>query len=99
MSNNTALTKKYNHQMFKNLSEYRQMWEKSILYPEDFWKEIAQEQLSWKKNFEEILSNKKNNYRWFEGGKLNACYNCLDVNIPLYGEKTALICENEKCKF
>ncbi|MEZ5336389.1 MAG: AMP-binding protein [Methanolobus sp.] len=33
--------------------------------------------------------------KWFIGGKLNACYNCLDANIEKRGDKTALIWEAE----
>jgi acetyl-CoA synthetase-like protein len=30
-------------------------------------------------------------WKWFVGGKLNACYNCVDRHQPKYGNKAALI--------
>ena len=30
-------------------------------------------------------------WKWFVGGKLNACYNCVDRNLPKYKNKAALI--------
>src|SRR5690606_25932441 len=33
--------------------------------------------------------------RWFEGGKLNVSYNCLDRHLATRGDQTALIWESD----
>jgi acetyl-CoA synthetase len=30
-------------------------------------------------------------FAWFSGGRLNACYNCVDRHLPTQGEETAII--------
>jgi len=37
----------------------------------------------------------KAHVRWFEGGKLNACYNCVDRHLEKRSEQTALIWEGD----
>ena len=71
-----------------NLDEYRQ----SIENPTLFWEEKARD-IAWFKFPDKILSqNDKGFYRWFEGGKLNTSYLCLDYHIENgRAEQTALI--------
>ncbi len=57
-----------------------------------FWKNQAQ-QVSWYKFPSKAINyDKKNNkHIWFEDGLINACYNCLDLNIEKgLGKKTAI---------
>ena len=37
----------------------------------------------------------KGHIRWFEGGKLNACVNCVDRHLETRGDQTALIWEGD----
>jgi acetyl-CoA synthetase len=54
------------------------------------YKEYA-DMLDWYKPYDNILdSSNPPFYKWFVGGKLNACYNCIDRNLPKYKNKTAL---------
>ncbi|MGY6742761.1 MAG: acetyl-coenzyme A synthetase N-terminal domain-containing protein [Cecembia sp.] len=71
---------------------YSSEFQKSIESPENFWKEKA-ESIAWFSFPEKILStNKEGFYRWYEGGKLNTSYLCLDYHITHNrGEQTALI--------
>lgn len=67
--------------------------------PEDreaFWAEQA-ECLDWFRRWDTILEWNPPHAKWFVGGKLNACYNCLDrhMNTPV-SKKTALIWEGER---
>ena len=56
----------------------------------DCYKEYA-EMLDWYKPYDKIFdSGNPPFYKWFVGGKLNACYNCLDRHLPRYKNKTAL---------
>jgi acetyl-CoA synthetase len=60
-----------------------------------FWEEQA-EQLDWFEPWDEVLSWKPPFARWFDGGKLNASYNCLDRHLDgPRADATALIWEGE----
>ncbi|MBY0240939.1 MAG: acetyl-coenzyme A synthetase, partial [Burkholderiaceae bacterium] len=49
---------------------------------EGFWARLARENVEWKVPFTRTL-NQDNApfYQWFEDGKLNVSYNCLDRNL------------------
>lgn len=71
---------------------YQEFYNKSIQNPEEFWKEQAQE-IEWFKTPKTILSKDENNYpQWFEDGKLNLSYLCIDKHIKDgYGRKNAIV--------
>ena len=78
-----------------SIEEYKKMYEYSIEKPEAFWEEQA-ERISWFKKWNNVWDwdFNKADVKWFEGAKLNACYNCVDRHvIEGYGDKTALIWE------
>jgi acetyl-CoA synthetase len=79
----------------KSMKEYKKIYNYSIRNPEKFWAQQAA-QLHWFKKWKDILSKKGDFYRWFEQGKINVAYNCLDKNISEgKGSKTAIIWEAE----
>jgi acetyl-CoA synthetase len=78
----------------KSMKEYEKLYKKSIKNPEKFWAEKA-EQLEWFKKWKTVLRNDKNFFKWFEGGKINVSYNCLDKNVKENKDKIALIWEPE----
>jgi len=89
----TEETKKQAH--IGSFEEYKKMYDYSIKQPEAFWTEQA-ERISWFKKWNNVWDWDFNqaNIKWFEGAKLNACYNCVDRHvIDGHGEKTALIWE------
>ncbi|GAB2879025.1 acetate--CoA ligase [Pseudoduganella ginsengisoli] len=62
---------------------------------EGFWARLARENVDWKVPFTKTL-NEDNApfYKWFEDGKLNVSYNCLDRNLANgNADKTAIIFE------
>ena len=71
---------------------YKDFYEKSIATPEQFWGEQASN-LAWFKTPKNILSrDEKEYYRWFEDGKLNVSYLCIDKHIEDgFGEQNAII--------
>ena len=78
-----------------SFEQYKKMYEYSINKPEAFWSEQA-ERISWFKKWDRVWEWDFNeaNIKWFEGAKLNACYNCVDRHvIEGHGDKTALIWE------
>src|SRR6266704_2516255 len=54
------------------------------------YKEFA-ELLDWHKKWDKIFDGSKPPFwRWFVGGKINACYNCVDRHRAKYKNKTAI---------
>ena len=78
-------------------ASYKAMYEKSISDPAGFWAEQAEKFLDWDKPWDTVLDwdYSKGHIRWFEGGKLNACYNCVDRHLETRGDQTALIWEGD----
>lgn len=64
--------------------------------PVAFWEDQAR-QLAWIQPWTQALDDSKAPfYRWFVGGKLNACYNCVDRHVESgHGDKPAIVCEFE----
>lgn len=65
---------------------------RSIADPEGFWGDAAEE-ITWVKKWDKVMDDSKAPfYRWFAGGMLNTCYNCLDRHVEAgRGEQAALI--------
>jgi len=75
-----------------SLEEYEELYRRSIDDADGFWLEQA-ERLDW---FEEPRQAGREDFEqaefsWFEGGQLNASYNCLDRHLAERGDKTAII--------
>src|SRR3569623_1859369 len=77
---------------------YQQMYQRSVDDPVAFWSEQAQQFLHWFQPWQRVLDwdYRKAHIRWFEGGKLNVSYNCLDRHLAERGEQTALIWESDE---
>lgn len=61
----------------------------------DFWAECAKE-LHWFRPWQKVLEWQAPFAKWFVGGKLNVCYNCVDRHITTaLRNKAALIWEGE----
>jgi acetyl-CoA synthetase len=84
-----------------SFKQYKQMWERSIDDPDEFWLEQAKS-LHWfkkpTKSLEYTWDTKTRTieHTWFGDGKLNVAYNCLDRHLgtPI-ARKTALIWQGE----
>ncbi|MEO5360375.1 MAG: acetate--CoA ligase [Nitrospirota bacterium] len=77
----------------KSMAEYIKIYEQSIKDPEGFWADMAEKNLHWYKKWDKILDYDFNKpyVKWFEGGKLNASYNCLDRFIKTPARNKAAI--------
>jgi acetyl-CoA synthetase len=79
----------------KTIDEYHQKYNNSIEHRDEFWATKA-ERISWSKKWDSVsdfdfISARIN---WFQGGKLNVSYNCLDRHVESgLGDKIALIWE------
>ncbi|MEW5936635.1 MAG: acetate--CoA ligase [Candidatus Thermoplasmatota archaeon] len=77
----------------KGMSEYSRVYRESIEDPEGFWGEQAAI-LTWYKKWNKVreFDFSTGEIKWFEGGKLNASYNCLDRHLKAgMGDRTAII--------
>ena len=79
----------------KSLEEYEALYRRSIQDPERFWAEIAAE-LHWFAPWTSVLEWQLPWAKWFVGGKINLCYNCVDRHA-LSGSKNkvAILWEGE----
>jgi acetyl-CoA synthetase len=85
----------------KTFDDYKRMYVESINNPEKFWGDIARENFHWQTPFKKVgptynftKSKGKIELKWFDDGKTNISYNCLDRQIELgRGDKTAFIYE------
>jgi acetyl-CoA synthetase len=76
----------------KSLDEYQEMYRRSIEDPQGFWKEQSQI-IDWFHPPRGIMDVDMDevDFSWYAGGRLNACYNCVDRHLATQGEKTAII--------
>ena len=83
-----------------NFDTYKSMYNKSIKHPDSFWQEQA-DKLTWFEKWTTVSNNDftKAKINWFEGGKLNVTYNCLDRHIESgNGNEIAIIWEGNDPK-
>ncbi len=73
-------------------SVYEQVYQRSMRDPEAFWAEAA-EDIYWERRWDKVFDDsRKPFYRWFVGGRLNTCFNALDLHIERgRGKQIALI--------
>jgi len=78
-----------------SLAAYKKLYKESIDKPAAFWAREAKE-LLWQKPWTKVLDWKAPDAKWFTGGKLNVCENCVDrhANGPRKN-KAAIIWEGE----
>jgi len=76
--------------------QYEEIYRRSLEDPEGFWNEVAEEYVEWFKKWD---TTEDYNFdmrkgpiyvKYFEGGKLNVSYNCLDKNLKTRGDKIAI---------
>ncbi len=72
--------------------EYEAEWRKANSDPEGFWGEAAS-LIEWDQLYASVFtSGPATDYRWFEGGQLNTCFNALDRHVrDGRGDQVALI--------
>ena len=78
-----------------SLDKYNELYNESIQDPVGFWSRIAK-RISWYKPWNKVrdFDFEKAKIKWFENGKLNVSYNCLDRHVESGdGDKTAIIWE------
>ncbi len=80
---------------------YESKYASSVKNPDKFWKQEAK-RLDWIKSPNKIKNTKygdKNvSIKWFEDGKLNVAYNCIDRHVKTNPNKIAIIFEGDNPK-
>jgi acetyl-CoA synthetase len=79
-----------------SLDAYQSLYDKAKQDPTAFWAELAEKELHWFKKWDTVLDWQPPFAKWFEGGKINISYNCLDRHLTTWRRnKAALIWEGE----
>ncbi len=82
---------------FINEDQYRAMYRRSVEDPEGFWAEQADIFLTWEKKWDRVFQEDMaaGKVSWFDGGRLNISYNCIDRHLPERADQTAIIWEGD----
>ena len=84
-----------------NKKQYESMYNESIEDIENFWEKQA-DRVSWYKKFTKVKEVKYSKddvkIKWFEDGKLNVSYNCIDRHAERSPNKVAIIWEGDDPK-
>ena len=80
-----------------SLETYQSMVESAKSDPDRFWGNAARKELHWFEPFKTVLDWSNPPFaRWFDGGKTNICFNCLDRHLgTTKANKVALLWEGE----
>jgi acetyl-CoA synthetase len=63
---------------------------------EEFWEREGRERLTWFSSYDELYEWKPPYARWFLGGRLNVCFNCVDRHVKAgRGDRVAYHWEGE----
>ncbi|MEO9467327.1 AMP-binding protein [Parasphingorhabdus sp.] len=81
--------------MTSTFDNYADLYGFAAEQPEKFWGQVA-EKLSWTKPWDTLVGPGDGPIpRWFGGGELNACYNCVDRHVEAgFGDQTAIFYES-----
>lgn len=76
--------------------QYQAMWQQAKDDPETFWGDLAKSELDWFQPFDTVMEGAMPETKWFQGGKINASYQCLDRHLKTWRKnKAAIIWEGE----
>src|SRR5690348_5513958 len=80
----------------KSMDEYRELYRQAAENPEQFWGGLAERELTWFEKWNHTFEWNPPFVKWFAGGKLNACYNCVDRHLETPRKnKVAILWEGE----
>ncbi|WP_370455028.1 acetate--CoA ligase [Herbaspirillum sp. SJZ130] len=83
------------HAAISGMAAYRALCASAEQDYEKFWGRLALEHLQWETPFSQVLDESDAPfYRWFQDGRLNVSWNCLDRHVHQgNGDKTAIVFE------
>lgn len=81
--------------LLQSRADYEARHRLSVERPEEYWAAQA-EDLAWFRKWDRVRNWDNPPFaKWFEGGQLNASFNCLDRHLATRGDKVALLWEGE----
>ena len=80
------------HAKIASREQYDALYRRSIDDPAGFWAEQAQ-RISWFHPWHTVMDADYEavDFGWYLGGRLNACFNCVDRHVESRGEQTAIL--------
>jgi acetyl-CoA synthetase len=84
--------------LVSSFEQYQEMYRRSIEDSDAFWAEQAEERLHWYKKWDKVQDHDFANGKiaWFQGGKLNVSYNCVDRHVEAgKGDRVAYYFEGD----
>jgi len=82
-------------------AEYKKMYADSLKDPDKFWAKQAK-RIHWMKPFKKVKNTTFGpgtvSIKWFEDGKTNAAYNCIDRHLKKRGKQVAILWEGDDPK-
>jgi len=82
-------------------AEYKKMYAASIKDPDKFWAKEGK-RIHWMKPFKKVKNTTFGpgnvSIKWFEDGKTNVAYNCIDRHLKKRGKQVAIIWEGDDPK-
>ncbi|MEX1196274.1 MAG: acetate--CoA ligase [Pseudohongiellaceae bacterium] len=93
-----AVSERTLRQTFADKAQFDSLYKQSIDDPDGFWRQQGQ-RITW---FESYSTVKNTSFEtgnvsigWFEDGRLNACFNCLDRHLPEKADTIAFYWEGD----
>jgi len=62
---------------------------------EDFWEQEGRDRITWFEPFQKLYEWEPPYAKWYLGGKLNVCFNCVDRHAQSTPDKVAFFWEGE----
>ena len=96
MSEIIDIKDEFKQNAYINTEKYEEMYKQSIENPEEFWAQQG-ESIDWYKKWDKVMNYSFNtaDIKWYEGGKLNVTYNCIDRHLDSKGDQKAIVWESD----
>ncbi len=94
-----AVSTEWKKRAWLDEAKYKEMYAASVKDPEKFWGEEARKRIHWMKPFTKVKSTSFDgdvSIKWFEDGKTNISYNCIDRHLEKRGDQVAIIWEGDE---
>ncbi len=81
----------------KSMDEYWELQNRAKADYEGFWENFAKEKIDWIEPYSKVLDESNAPfYKWFVGGKLNVCNQCVDRHLKDKANKVAILFEGDR---
>lgn len=78
--------------------KYQELYQQSIADPDGFWGEMGR-RLEWTTPYSKVKNTSYDpsslSIKWYEDGRLNVCYNCVDRHLKDRADQVAIIWEGD----